>query len=99
VKREREKHAEENKSTPTPPPSKRSKKDFSPTAITEEEVKYYLMRKPITSKDLVRKFTSKKVNMDKKKIVDQLHQVIQGLKNVQQQTIQGKLYLSLKSSE
>lgn len=102
VKRQREKQSDTASPAPSgssqPPQPKKQRKEFSPNAITEEEVRYYLSRRPITSKDLVRKFTSKKSDMDKKKIVDQLHQIIQNLKNVEKQTIKGKLYLSLKQS-
>ena len=99
VKREREKPAEGSPSvspSPTQPPHKKHKKAFSSSTISEEEVKHYLMRRPITSKELVRKFTKKKPGMDKARIVDQLHQIIQGLSNVEKQTIQDRLYLSLK---
>ncbi len=99
VKRERERQSDTSSNAPSAspqPPPKKPKKEFSLSTITDEEVKHYLSRRPITSKDLVRKFTSKKSDMDKKKIVDQLHQIIQNLKNVEKQTIKGKLYLSLK---
>ena len=82
--------------SPSQPPSKKQKREYSPSTITEEEVKHYLSRRPITSKDLVRKFTSKKTEMEKTKIVSVLLQIIQNLKNVEKQTIKGKMYLSLK---
>ncbi len=101
VKREREKQSgtvSPTLSISAQPPQKKQRKELSSNIITEDEVKYYLSRRPITSKDLVRKFASKKSDMDKKKIVDQLHQIIQNLKTVEKQTIKGKLYLSLKQS-
>lgn len=55
------------------------------------------MRRPIASKDLVRKFINKKTEMDRNRIVDVLHKIIEGLKNVEKQTVKGKLYLSLKN--
>lgn len=79
------------------PPAKKQKAEVSSNSITEEEVKRYLMRRPIASKDLVRKFINKKTEMDRNRIVEVLHKVIEGLKNVEKQTVKGKLYLSLKN--
>lgn len=83
----------------TQPPSKKHRTEYSLNTITEEEVRRYLKRRPITSNDLVKKFTSKKTEMDKKRVVEVLHQLIQGMKNVEKQTIKGKMYLSLKTSQ
>lgn len=80
----------------TSPPSKKQKTE-SPYTITEHEVQRYLSRKPITSKDLVRKFSSKKTEMEKNKIVEVLGDIIKNMKNVERQKIKGKLYLSLKT--
>ena len=85
--------------TTSQPPAKKHRTEYSLNTITEEEVQRYLKRRPITSNDLVKKFTSKKTEMDKKKVVEVLHQLIQGMKNVQKQTIKGKMYLSLKTSQ
>jgi hypothetical protein len=82
---------------PNSPPAKKQKAESSTNTITEEEVKRYLMRRPIASKDLVRKFINKKTDMDRNRIVEVLHKVIEGLKNVEKQTVKGKLYLSLKN--
>ena len=81
------------------PPAKKHRTEYSPSTITEEEVQRYLKRRPITSNELVKKFKSKKTEMDKKRVVEVLHQLIQGMKNVERQTIKGKLYLSLKSAQ
>ena len=81
----------------TQPPAKKHRTEYSLSTITEEEVQRYLKRRPITSNDLVKKFTSKKTEMDKKRVVEVLHQLIQGMKNVEKQTIKGKMYLSLKT--
>lgn len=83
-------------SSATQPPAKKHRTEYSLNTITEEEVRRYLKRRPITSNDLVKKFTSKKTEMDKKKVVEVLHQLIQGMKNVEKQTIKGKMYLSFK---
>lgn len=78
------------------PPAKKHRTEYSLSTITEEEVRRYLKRRPITSSELVKKFTSKKTEMDKKRVVEVLHQLIQGMKNVEKQTIKEKMYLSLK---
>ena len=83
----------------TQPPAKKHRTEYSPSTITEEEVQRYLKRRPITSNELVKKFKSKKTEMDKKRVVEVLHQLIQGMKNVEKQTIKGKLYLSLKTAQ
>ena len=57
----------------------------------------YLMRRPITAKDLVRKFIAKKADMDKNQIVNVLHKIIEGLENVERQAVKDKMYLSLKA--
>lgn len=57
------------------------------------------MRRPIASKDLLRKFTTKKTEMDRNRIVEVLHKIIEGLKNVEKQTVKGKLYLSLRNPD
>lgn len=83
----------------TQPPAKKHRTEYSPSTITEEEVQRYLKRRPITSNELVKKFKSKKTEMDKKRVVEVLHQLIQGMKNVEKQTIKGKMYLSLKTAQ
>ena len=81
------------------PPAKKHRTEYSPSTITEEEVQRYLKRRPICSNDLVKKFKSKKTEMDKKRVVEVLHKLIQGMKNVEKQTIKGKMYLSLKTAQ
>lgn len=106
VKRERDKEVNPESATDqlssapshSNPPLKKQKVEHSPSTITEEEVEYYLSRRPITSKDLVRKFTSKKMEMDKKKVVSVLHQIIRNLRNLDKKVIKGKMFLSLKPS-
>lgn len=82
----------------TPPP-KKQKTTESANTITEEEVRRYLSRRPITSKNLVKKFLAKKADMGKNRIVAVLGDIIQRMKDVEKQTIKGKLYLSLKAPE
>ena len=80
------------------PAAKKVKLSTSTTTITVEEVKYYLMRKPITATDLAKKFRSKKTDMDKMKIIERLGEIIQKKLNVERKTIQGKTYLSMKEN-
>ena len=80
------------------PPAKKAKMESS-GVITEDEVRRYLSRKPITSKELVKKFTSKKANIDKSHVPAILSKIIKKMTNVEEQRIGGKLYLSLKSPE
>ena len=80
------------------PPAKKARVE-SPSTITEEEVKRYLSRRPITSKDIVKKFVSKKSGMERNVIVEVLGKIIQNMRGVEKQTHMGKLYLSLKSEE
>ncbi len=47
----------------------------------------------------MKKFLGKKSEMDKNRIVAILGEIIQKMKNVEKQTIKGKLYLSLKAPE
>ena len=62
-------------------------------------MKRYLQRRPIASKDLVRKFINKKTGMERHKIVDVLHKIIEGLQDVQTQLVKEKLYLSLPNTD
>ena len=57
------------------------------------------MRRPITAKDLVKKFTSKKTDMERNQIVKVLHKIIEGLENVEKQAVKDKMYLSLKNPD
>lgn len=78
-------------------PLPKKQRTESPHTITEQEVWRYLSRKPITSKDLVKKFSTKKTEMEKNKIVEVLGDIIKNMKNVEKQKIKGKLYLSVKA--
>ncbi|XP_062568567.1 general transcription factor IIF subunit 1-like [Saccostrea cucullata] len=83
-------------------PSKKSRTDSpgvsaktSSAGITEEAIRRYLMRKPMTAKELLKKFKSKKVNMSKEEMTSTLTKYlkkIQPEKNI----INKKMYFSLK---
>ena len=79
------------------PPSKKAKAESTST-ITEEEVRRYLSRKPITSKELLKKFTSKKTGIDKSQVPEMLSRIIKRMSNVEERRIDGKFYLSLKTA-
>ena len=79
------------------PPSKKAKGAESTSTITEEEVRRYLSRKPITSKELLKKFTSKKPDIDKSLVPEMLSRIIKKMPNVEEKRIEGKFYLSLKT--
>ena len=80
------------------PPSKKAKGVESTSTITEEEVHRYLSRKPITSKELLKKFTSKKPDIDKSLVPEMLSRIIKRMPNVEEKRIEGKFYLSLKTT-
>ena len=80
------------------PPSKKAKATESTSTITEDEVRRYLSRKPITSRELVKKFTSKKTDIDKNLVPEMLSRIIKRMPNVEEKRSDGKFYLSLKST-
>lgn len=78
------------------PESKRFHTDSNPSTIDKEEVIYYLKRKPIFTKDLVRKFCKKKPGMNKSQVLKALEKIISSL-SVEKTKREGKVYLSLRS--
>ena len=76
--------------TPTPTGS-----EEGPQGITEEAVRRYLTRKPMTSKDLLQKFKSKRTGQSNDETVEKLAAIVRKIQP-EQKTIKGKLYLSLK---
>lgn len=64
--------------------------------ITEEAVRRYLMRKPMTTTELLTKFKNKKTGVSSEKLVDTMTQILKKINPVKQ-TIQGKMYLSIKT--
>jgi len=63
--------------------------------ITEEAVRRYLMRKPMTTKDLVQKFKSRNAGMTKEQMTTTIVQILKRI-NPQKTKINDKLYLSIK---
>ncbi|XP_077549591.1 transcription factor IIFalpha isoform X3 [Haemaphysalis longicornis] len=68
----------------------------STEGITEESVRRYLLRKPMTTTELLQKFKSKKTGLSSEKLVNTIAQILKRL-NPEKQTIKGKLYLSIKA--
>lgn len=66
--------------------------------ITEDAIRRYLQRKPMTTKDLLQKFGSKKLNMTKEQMSHIIAQLLKRI-NPDRSMINKKLYLSLKKPE
>lgn len=66
------------------------------SGITEEAVRRYLMRKPMTTTELLTKFKNKKTGVSSEKLVETMTQILKRI-NPFKQTIQGKMYLSIKT--
>ncbi|CAG9805477.1 unnamed protein product [Chironomus riparius] len=71
-----------------------SKDSFS---NTEEAVRRYLMRKPMTTTELLKKIQSKKTGVSSDELVEMMTQILKKI-NPSRQRIQGKMYLSLKAT-
>lgn len=72
-----------------------SKEDYG---ITEEAVRRYLARKPMTTTELLTKFKNKKTGVSSEKLVDTMTQILKRINPVRQ-TIMGKMYLSIKADK
>ncbi|XP_031567889.1 general transcription factor IIF subunit 1-like isoform X2 [Actinia tenebrosa] len=66
-------------------------------SITEDSVRRYLARKPMTTKDLLQKFNPKKTGLTNEQTIQLIATILKKIQP-EQKTIKGKLYLSLKSS-
>lgn len=67
----------------------------SDTGITEEAVRRYLARKPMTTTELLQKFKSKKVGLSSDQLVPVIAQILKRI-NPTKQKFKGKMYLSIK---
>lgn len=83
-------------------PSKKTKLDlpnFIPglaeSGITEDAVRKYLMRKPMTTTELLQKFKSKKTGLSSEQLVNIMTQILKKINPIKQ-TLKGKMYLSIK---
>ncbi|XP_046400511.1 general transcription factor IIF subunit 1 isoform X2 [Ischnura elegans] len=68
----------------------------SDSGITEEAVRRYLMRKPMTTTELLQKFKSKKTGLSSDQLVNVMTQILKRINPIKQ-TIKGKMYLSIKA--
>jgi transcription initiation factor TFIIF subunit alpha len=64
--------------------------------ITEEGVTRYLMRKPMTAKELLQKFKSKKTGISSDNLVILIAQILQRL-NLEKRKVRDALYFSIKN--
>uniref|UniRef100_T1JLI2 Transcription initiation factor IIF subunit alpha n=1 Tax=Strigamia maritima TaxID=126957 RepID=T1JLI2_STRMM len=82
-------------SSSSPTPSSRPIADLSGDGITEEAIRRYLMRKPMTTTEILQKLRNKKSNISRDQLVNTVAQVLKRL-DPEKQTVKGKMYLSLK---
>ncbi|XP_066592188.1 general transcription factor IIF subunit 1 [Prorops nasuta] len=68
----------------------------SESGITEDAVRRYLMRKPMTTTELLQKFKSKKTGLTSEQLVNIMTQILKKI-NPTKQTIKDKMYLSIKA--
>ncbi|XP_047378636.1 general transcription factor IIF subunit 1-like [Sciurus carolinensis] len=80
------------KSTPQPPSGK-SMPCSGDMQVTEDAVHRYLMQKPVTTKDLLRKFQTKKTGLSSKQTVNVLAQI---RLNAESKMVNDKVHFSLK---
>uniref|UniRef100_A0A1B6DU65 Transcription initiation factor IIF subunit alpha n=1 Tax=Clastoptera arizonana TaxID=38151 RepID=A0A1B6DU65_9HEMI len=70
----------------------------SDNGITEDAVRRYLMRKPMTATELLQKFKCKKTGLSSEQLVNVMTQILKKINPVKQ-TIQNKMYLSIKTEK
>ncbi|XP_043271762.1 general transcription factor IIF subunit 1 isoform X2 [Venturia canescens] len=68
----------------------------SESGITEDAVRRYLMRKPMTTTELLQKFKSKKTGLTSEQLVNVMTQILKKI-NPTKQTFKNKMYLSIKA--
>lgn len=82
------------KSTPQPQSGK-STPSSGDVQLTEEAVRRYLTRKPMTTKDLLKKFQTKKTGLSSEQTVNVLAQILKRL-NPERKNINDKMHFFLK---
>ncbi|XP_061741264.1 general transcription factor IIF subunit 1 isoform X1 [Nerophis ophidion] len=85
--------APSGKSTPQPPSGK-STPSSSDVQLTEEAVRRYLTRKPMTTKDLLKKFQVKRTGLSADQTVNVLGQILKRL-NPERKNVNDKMHLYL----
>ncbi|KAJ8667134.1 hypothetical protein QAD02_008796 [Eretmocerus hayati] len=68
----------------------------SESGITEDAVRRYLMRKPMTTTELLQKFKAKKTGLSSEQIVTVMTKILKNISPISQK-IKGKMYFSLKA--
>lgn len=99
---------EQGKRTSETPAAKRLRMDTGPQSlsgkstpssgdvqVTEDAVRRYLTRKPMTTKDLLKKFQTKKTGLSSEQTVNVLAQILKRL-NPERKMIGDKMHFSLK---
>uniref|UniRef100_A0A8C9YUE9 Transcription initiation factor IIF subunit alpha n=1 Tax=Sander lucioperca TaxID=283035 RepID=A0A8C9YUE9_SANLU len=81
------------KSTPQPPSGK-STPSSSDVQLTEEAVRRYLIRKPMTTKDLLKKFQTKRTGLSSEQTVNVLAQILKRL-NPERKNVNDKMHFYL----
>ncbi|XP_033927813.1 general transcription factor IIF subunit 1 [Melopsittacus undulatus] len=77
------------------PPSGKSTPSSGEVQLTEEAVRRYLTRKPMTTKDLLKKFQTKRTGLSSDATVNVLAQILKRL-NPERKVIGDKMHFSLK---
>lgn len=70
---------------------------YSESGITEEAIRRYLKRKPMTTTDLLKKFKKKTNRLTKEQMVNVMTQILKNINPVRQM-IKNEMYLSLRPS-
>ncbi|XP_012737056.2 general transcription factor IIF subunit 1 [Fundulus heteroclitus] len=81
------------KSTPQPPSGK-STPSSSDVQLTEDAVRRYLIRKPMTTKDLLKKFQTKRTGLSSEQTVNVLAQILKRL-NPERKMVNDKMHFYL----
>lgn len=104
-------NSSDNSNSPQSTPAKKLKTEIAPSVPqtsfssynsskdnfgnTEEAVRRYLTRKPMTTTELLKKIQSKKTGVSSDELVEMMTAILKKI-NPSKQRIQGKMYLSLK---
>ncbi|KAK7588079.1 hypothetical protein V9T40_005324 [Parthenolecanium corni] len=100
IKTENTLDSQPNTSTESPggsePASKKPRLEpSSDLGISEEAVRRYLTRKPMTATELLQKFKKPRTNLNSEQLVNVMTQILKKINPIKQ-TIKNKMYLSLK---
>ncbi|XP_056143914.1 general transcription factor IIF subunit 1 [Lampris incognitus] len=81
-------------SSQSPTPSGKSTPSSSDVQLTEEAVRRYLIRKPMTTKDLLKKFQTKRTGLSSEQTVNVLAQILKRL-NPERKNVNDKMHFYL----